>query len=487
MKKNLILVYPPKIKPGYVGDISLALLYLAGAARDAGVCDYIEVFDFNAPVGAGKTLNDLVAKVQQINKEGERTIVGINCFHSAIFPSVREIARTLKAKFNEVKIVTGGVHPTLFAEEIINYCPEFDAVSIGESDNDFPKLLSFLYGESATSDLEGVCLREDGKPVCKPKLSYIQDLDALPTPGYEFFDYSEYAVDTSEWWDPDGIKISPFCLPLLTSRSCPNKCSFCTNQRVMGERFRARSAESGFGEIKHLYDTYGVNYFKVEDDNLTLDRRRILDICNMVIESGIKVYFDARNGISIKTLDEEVVGLMRRAGFMMISLAVESGSDYIRNEVMGKKVEREQIVKAFKLCRAAGMNTNAYFIIGMPEETEETLQETIDLLLEIETDRIAVFAARPLPGTKLHEQCVRDNLLISKYDENPLWTGETEKNTHSMIEFHNERIKNFSKRLFLIKPYKLSMERLVEIDLEIQRITYAKTSSWIDRIHRHHP
>jgi len=252
----------------------------------------------------------------------------------------------------------------------------------------------------------------------------------------------------------------------------------------MGDKFRQRSAKSVFDEIKYLYETYGVSYFKVEDDNITLNRQRIIDLCKMIISSGIKVYFDARNGVSIKTLDSEVVDLMRRAGFIMVSLAVESGSDYIRNEIMGKRIGREQIINAFKMCRAVGINTNAFFIVGMPEETEETLEETIALLNEIDTTRVSIHVAKPLPGTKLFEQCQHDRILNYEYDINSLWTGDAELNALSKEEFYIKQLMENSVRHFWIKPYKLSMDKLMKMDVDIQKLAYEKTKLWVEHMRR---
>jgi magnesium-protoporphyrin IX monomethyl ester (oxidative) cyclase len=488
MSNKLILVYPPKLSntSGYTGDVSLALLYLAGAARDSGLCDNITIFDFNAPVGGGKEISDLF---KAINSYTENTfeghlVVAINCLYSALFPTVRQIAKEIKEKFPEVKIAVGGMHPTLFAREIIENCSEIDAVGIGEFDLDFPKLLKFFYEQGNTDDIEGVCLRVKGETIFKPRLCYIQDLDALPRPGYEFYDFQEYAVDTANWWSPDGFAISPFQLPLLTSRSCPNRCNFCAMRLVMGDRFRARSAENVFEEIQYLYNEYGVNYFKILDDNVTLNRNRTVQICKKIIESGLKVYLDTPGGISLKTLDEEMVEMMRRAGFIIISLAVESGSEHIRNEVMGKHLEREQIIKAFRMCRQAGMQVKAFFVIGMPEETEETFKQTVELLQKLDVTNVTLTPAKPLPGTRLFEQCVRDGLLIGGFDVDTLWTGEAEQNSAMKEEFYIKRLLNHSERQFWIKPYKLSLDRLVEMDLELQQIAYEKSKEWVERVRR---
>jgi radical SAM superfamily enzyme YgiQ (UPF0313 family) len=204
----------------------------------------------------------------------------------------------------------------------------------------------------------------------------------------------------------------------------------------------------------------------------------------MIIDNELKIYFDAVGGISIKTLDRELVDLMRRAGFIMVSLAVESGSDYIRNKIMGKKVSREQIVDAFRICSEAGMNVGAFLIIGMPEDTEETIDETIALLREIDTTRAIVTPAKPLPGTALFEQCVRDNLLIGGYDADTLWTGEAERNSKKKEDSYIKNLLNHSERNFWIKPYNLSVERLMELDVEIQKIAYEKSKAWVEHMRK---
>ena len=213
------------------------------------------------------------------------------------------------------------------------------------------------------------------------------------------------------------------------------------------------------------------------DDNLTLNRGRIVKICNMIIESGLKAYFYTRGGIFIKTLDRELLTLMRRAGFIMVSLAVESGSDYVRNIIMGKNISREQIVNSFKMCHEVGMNTNAGFIVGMLEDTEKTIRETVDLLQDIEADRIFISVAKPLSGTRLFEQCVRDNLLIGGFDVDTLWTGEAELYNDEKKELYIRRLLSHSARKFYIKPYNLALERLIEIDIKFQQIAYEKSKA----------
>jgi radical SAM superfamily enzyme YgiQ (UPF0313 family) len=243
---------------------------------------------------------------------------------------------------------------------------------------------------------------------------------------------------------------------------------------VMGTRFRMRSAKSVFDEVKLLYETYGINYFKIMDDTFTFNRQRAVDFCEMIISSGIKAYFETPNGISVKTLDRELIKTMREAGFIIMSVAVESGSDYIRNKIMGKGTSKEQIYNAFEWCREFGIKTNMFIIVGMPEETEETFAETRKLVEEIDADRYGLNSPVPTPGTKLYEQCVKDNLLLDKNAWT--WTGEQKavmgqgSDISKVFGFKT----NPSAEVIHIKPYALSAKRMSELKLSLVNLAAKK-------------
>jgi radical SAM superfamily enzyme YgiQ (UPF0313 family) len=130
------------------------------------------------------------------------------------------------------------------------------------------------------------------------------------------------------------------------------------------------------------------------------------------------------------------------------------------------------------------MQVMAFFILGMPEETEESFQQTIDLLQEIDATRITVNVAKPLPGTRLFEQCVRDNLLVGGFDADTLWTGEAEQSNVLKEESYLQRLLNHARQQFWIKPYQLSLDRLAEMDLELQEIAYEKSKAWVEHIRK---
>jgi magnesium-protoporphyrin IX monomethyl ester (oxidative) cyclase len=489
MKRNLILVSPKLVTNTDIPDTipSLALLHLSGSARE--ICDDIRVFDYNTPLGRGKTTPDLLSLINTYCVDAN-LVVGINCFYSAQFADVRELAKSIKRSFPQVKVITGGIHPTIFVDDIRRNCSEFDAILLGESDITFQQLLLHYYtGKRTMSPIvrveDGYVIREKGKLLSAPKNTFC-DVNSLAFPGYEYFSYTEYEVDTSNWYLPNGYDASRTQIPLWTSRGCPHQCNFCSMKHMGGAKYRPLSAENVFKQIEHVNKKYGINYFKIMDDNFTFDKERVIAICKLIIDSGMQLYFETPNGLSCKTLDAELLSIMRKAGFIRIAVAVESGSDYIRNEIMRKHTTKQQILDAFDIAKKVGIQAKAYFIVGMPEETEESLNDTKDLIERISVESINLSVITPLPGTRLFEQCVRDNLFTdSKYVIT--WEGDNSIEDTASNYFGMQstaKTEEYSPRTFRVKPYYLSLQKLAELDKELQILASRKSYIWRQRVQR---
>jgi radical SAM superfamily enzyme YgiQ (UPF0313 family) len=473
-----MLIYPANHQKKVDGTIALpgsdmpvSLLYLSGAIRH--LCDEIIVFDFNLIGNNFDLLNTIL-------EEKAPSIVGINCLFSGNFLDVLHISEKVKIKFPSTKVIIGGLHPTLWASQIMEHCPSIDAIMLGEAENSFPLLLEQYFNAHQDklnlAALDSVVVRLGGGIITKPKQCYIEDLDTLPMPGYEYLDISKYAVSgTDKWFNPKNIHISALQAPLLTSRSCPNRCNFCAMCLVMGEKFRYRSAKHVFNEILHLYNTYGITYFRIADDNFTFNKKRTLEICDLIVKNNLKIGLDFHNGLMIRTLDNEVIEALCNAGGMKFGLAIESGSEFIRNKILHKNCSREKILDVVAELRKYSPIISAFFIIGFPEETEETLNDTLSLIKDLNVDKISLSKLNPFPGTLLFEQCLRDKLFINDFEMGSLWKGDTFWATGSIKDGNGASE-------FVLKPYNLSVERLKSLDMELQSIIQRKNESWINHL-----
>jgi magnesium-protoporphyrin IX monomethyl ester (oxidative) cyclase len=218
---------------------------------------------------------------------------------------------------------------------------------------------------------------------------------------------------------------------------------------VMGPRLRARSPQNVVDEIQLLHDRYGQTHFSFMDDNVNLNKRHIVSICNEIVRRKLNIQFETPNGLSVNSLNRGVMDAMVKAGWVRGAIAIESGSDFIRNKIIGKHLRREKIFEVVKLAKTyKDLYLKAYFIIGMPEETLETLMETYEMIKEIDLDEAYVTNLMPFPGTSVFEQAVRDHLFIDEIDLDNMW---------KMSGFHYH-----SNYKFYIKPYKMEIEELSE-------------------------
>lgn len=447
---KILLINPPIPAKFYNDEFYLpsSLLYLGAALKNNG--DDVRIVDLKAvkvPAGSEKAAYR-EQFIKQALDEFSPDLIGFGCLFSGNFPDVLKLSETCKKHRPGTPIAAGGIHFTIYAEEILKNCPSFDWVVLGEGEETIVRLANTIKsGKQEFNELDGFAYRNNGKILVNQKTRYITDIDSIAFPAYDLIDLKDYYVDTSKWHNPKNLPINT-SIPIITSRSCPNKCNFCSMYMVMGPKWRARSAKNVVDELEFLYKKHGHRHFSFMDDNLTLHRGRTLELCGEIVSRKLDIQFETPNGLNINTLDKEVLDALVNAGMVRVSIAIESGSDLIRNKIMRKNLSKNKIMEVVKLLKAyPHLHTSAFFIIGMPEETKETLQDTYALIKEIDFDKIHIHNIIPFPCTDLFKQSYKDELLINI-------------DTKDMYKSDDLYFKNFEH--FFIKPYKLEISELKE-------------------------
>ena len=343
-------------------------------------------------------------------------IVGISCLFSGKFRGTVFISEVVKESNHDCPVVIGGLHPTVFAHEVIEKISSVDFVIIGEGEESFGDLLKSILGKLPLSNVDGLCYRDKKKIHTNPKTCYIQKLDNLPLPAWDLINFDDYAIDDQTWdtfWEnPRGYPLR-YRMPLLTSRSCPMQCRFCAMHLVHGKKIRFRSVDHCLQEIEWLYHKFGINYFSIIDDNFILKKSRLIELANEIVKRNIKMYLDTPSGISMHFFDKDILEALKAMGLLRLFFAVESGSDYIREQVMHKKLSRKKIYECSELVRnEKDILVRGFFVIGMPQETKQTLQASWDMLKEIYIDDVSIHFATPFPGTPLYKEVVQNDLLV---------------------------------------------------------------------------
>ena len=421
-KAKVILINPPTAREQFIGEdnyFPLGILSLATVLREK---DYeVEVVDLNNEF-YGKDLDDnsfkegYRKKVKLLMEEYNPDVVGIGAIFSGAFKYTIVLSKELKKDFPDVPIVVGGNHASTFKGEILRKFSNIDYVIIGEGEHTFLELVEKLKNQDHTSvsEISGICYRIENEVVVNEKGGYINNLDELPLGNYDILGVEKYNMNTKGWYNPHNIEIQqPFSI--VSSRSCPLRCTFCNMWHVHGPSIRYRGAMNVVDEIESLYDKYDARYFQFMDDNFTFDKDRVINIMNEIVKRKLKISFDTPNGVAINRLDAAVIGAMVSAGLIRVSIAIESGSEKIR-KLMKKGLTQKAIYTITnEIAEYSHVFINAFFIIGMPEESKETLEETRHLIKSLPLDKFALSYATPFPGTALFNELKERGLL--EYDE----------------------------------------------------------------------
>lgn len=347
--------------------------------------------------GEGQTMEGLERRIAAMQPD----IVGItmNTFQTV---SARRISAAVKKAGGNILVVAGGPHPSALKAELFADFPHVDVVVVGEGEHTFMDI-------AAGADLRtlpGICYagRENAP---RP---FAENLDYLPLPDLSFVDLRMFAGA-----DPVGAYPSMF---IMASRGCPFHCTFC-NKSIWGEKVRFRKPELIIREIEWLHTRYGIREIFFQDDTFNLKRQWTEEICRRIIEKGLhkKLVFKTPFRANRELVDEKLLRLMKEAGFWLIFYGVENGNQRMLDS-MGKGLKIEDIKRAFRLTHAAGIQTIGSFIVGMPGETQETVNDSIALFNEIRPYVTGCAAAMPFPKTEFEQEVTRrGHRLVTDYDQ----------------------------------------------------------------------
>ncbi len=372
----------------------LTLATLGAAARAAG--HDVRLLDLSLE-------NDVALVIRQTVAAFRPDAVGVT-FYTMLAPQAYAAAALLRELLPHVLLIAGGVHPTVLPEEALT-SGTFDVIVMGEGEHTLVELLA----GRARAEIAGLAYR-DGEPVVRTAAREpLADLDSLPRPAYDLFDLDRYDIKTTLWRQSRVVMSE-------SSRGCPFGCCFCASSQVFGRRWRGKSPAYMEQEINGLLDL-GFREIHFQDDGFTTDLARAKEICRRIIGLSRKFPWELFNGIRVDRVDDEFLALAARAGCYRVRFGVESGNQRVLDGI-GKGTQLAQIRQAFALTRRHGIEAIALFILGLPDETEETMAETTRFAIELKPDfaRVSIYA--PFPGTVFYERWKAEGrLLTSDWNE----------------------------------------------------------------------
>jgi len=314
-----------------------------------------------------------------------------------------ELARLIRNnKSLQAKIVLGGPFATSKHEKLLEDSGAF-AIVRGEGEQTF---LDLCQGKKVEL-IEGVSFKnKEGRLIITKDRELFPDINEFPHPAYHLLpDLKKYRARARK---------TPF-VPIFTSRGCPFRCTFC-NANIFGKTFRARSPENVINEIDILVNKYGVKEIDIIDDNFSEDMSRAEKILDLIIHRNYNLAINFQNGLRADRVTRDIVHKMKLAGAYKVGIGIESANTNIRNQIK-KGLSIDKVESAIKWFREEGIITIGFFMIGFPDDTEETIQETIDFAIKANPSIANFSLVLPFPGTELYEQVKSEGLFTKSIDE----------------------------------------------------------------------
>ncbi len=375
MVMKVLLVNPNNTLQTYV---PLGLAYISAVLKQAGH----ETSAFDTRISVKKSVEkDLGERMHSFKPD----IVAISC-REIDFDMGLRVAKV--AKEYGAFVIAGGPYATAAPHELISFS-DIDAVCIGEAEDAFVELAERMRKGQNFYDVKNFWFKTQGKVVKNQVRPLRSDIDSLPFPDWDVF------MRESDCFEPT----------FLSSRGCPFNCTYCINNLLQkiyagkGKYIRFRKAENILAEVKYCVEKYNVKTVNFVDDAFTVDKKRL-----KAFAEGYRREIDVPFTIITRAdmIDYPAFRMLKEAGCESVAMGVESGSDFIREKVMKRRMSRETIVNAFKAAHKAGLYTYAFNIIGSPHETEKTIWETIELNKEIKPGGTQISIMAAFKGSDLY-------------------------------------------------------------------------------------
>ena len=422
---KVLLINPPVRQRQGPQDIPVGLAMIASITKQEG--HQIAFLDLNAnrvplQVAANEIMID------------DYDIIGIGGLSSQ-YKEIKQILPICRQIHPDALIVAGGGFVTYMPDKMLKLRPEIDIIAIGEAEETWADFLrEGPHGDF--SKVKGIAFRDkNGKIIFTEPRPLIKDMDALPYPAYELLDLDKYS-ENYQFCLSEEMLTTKRKIHMITERGCPRQCTFCTHNgmsrwdqivSIGKEKVRELDDEFGFQQIarfnspkfvvkhlKFLTEQYNLGYVFIADENLTSNRKRTIELCNLMIKEGLPNKVKWGTAGDAASVDDDVIALMKKAGCTFISYGGESASDKVLKYDIQKGTTRKNNQDAVDIMKRQGMEPIMTFMLGNPHEDVNDILETTDFFIKNNLS-CDPFICTPYPGTKLYLDY--EQQILAQFDE----------------------------------------------------------------------
>lgn len=396
MAKKVILITPP-YHCGVVESAGrwppLGFIYIAGELRRAG---------YNVVIYDAMSLYHEYSDIAETLKREKPDFVGTTAYTSTYNDAIQVLALAKKINPDVISLI-GGIHPTFCYEDVLkDHAGVVDYCVLGEGEITTPELLNTIEQGGDLSLVQGIAYNENGRVIRTEKRPFIDDLDSLH-PAFDIINWDDYPL-----YFIDDSKVAI----LNSSRGCIHACAFCSQHKFWAGTYRQRDAVKFTAEIEMLFLEHGVNVFFIADEYPTRDRKRWEQILDILIEKKLGVHLLIETCVVDIIRDKDIMWKYREAGILFIYMGVEA-TNKERLSQFKKNIKFEESKEAIRIIKDAGMISESSVILGMPDETYESIQETFELAKEYDPDFMHFLMIAPWPYANMYAEL---EPYIEEYD-----------------------------------------------------------------------
>ena len=356
-------------------------------------------------------------RIVELAKKLNPDIMGLTVL-TPIYKNTKNLVFELKQ--NGCTVVLGGPHASALPKETLADM-NADFLVFGEGELTIVELCTYLNLKKSVKEghskkivlekIKGLAFRKNSEILMNPPRELIINIDDIPFPSWHLFPPNKYP------FAPQGTMAKNYPIAnVVTSRGCPYGCTFCSTNIIWKRRFRTRSAKNIVDEIEMLVEKFSVKEIHFIDDNLTMQKQRVIEMCDELNKRNIKVSWACPNGVRIDRVDRELLRVMKKSGCYSLTFGIESGNQDVLNKI-NKNINLKQVEEVIKMTKEEGIETRGFFIIGLPSESEKTIRQTIDFAKRLPLDFAGFSILVLMPGAELFNRWIKANKInVSNID-----------------------------------------------------------------------
>ncbi|MDP3396787.1 MAG: cobalamin-dependent protein [Methanoregula sp.] len=386
----------------------LGIMYLSSYVKKNNNVGDVRLLDYVIELKNIHSYNDIDEFIEKpvLNAAGfTPDIISISLIFSTSYHFFQKFIRKARELWPSSYIIVGGTHATS-SYQLLLKDTSINAVIRGEGELPLSDLVG-KFPDHNSRNIQGLITIDDLDQMTENGIAeFITDLDLIPFPDRGLVDMESYVNARGSRWEVGNAAAARMAV-LVTTRGCPYRCTFCSSHTVHGRRLRRRSIGNVIAEITELHDKYGVTLFIPWDDMFTAGKKRTLDLLSQIRSLDIPdLQIQFQNGLSINSLDEDIVDSLVLTGMPMTALAIESGSEFTQKYLIKKHCNLEKARKIVAYMKSRNVFVRCLYILGFPRETKELMQETISYARSVQADWSVFSIASPLLGSEMYNQFV---------------------------------------------------------------------------------